>query len=308
MTFQHETVLLHETVAALRPSPGGAWLDGTGGSGGHTALLLEQIHREGRIFTLDRDPDAIEALTARFMREPAVTVLQGNFFQAKALLPGQALRGVLLDLGVSSHQLDTAERGFSYHKEAPLDCRMSREGTTAAELVNTLPETDLRQIFWELGQEKFAGSIAGAIVRARVNNPIETTTQLAEIIANAVPAAARRDGHPARKAFMALRYACNGELDGLEQALLDLFDMLVPGGRIAVITFNSLEDAAVKRVTKQLCAGCVCPPDFPQCRCGRTPQARVPQKPITPGAQELARNPRARSAKLRALEKLTADN
>ena len=303
-TFQHETVLLRETVAALRPSPGGDWMDGTCGGGGHTALLLEEIGRRGRIFALDRDPDAIAALTARFARESAVTVLRGNFFQAKQLLAGQALRGVILDLGVSSHQLDTTERGFSYHREAPLDCRMSREGTTAADLVNTLPEADLRQIFRELGQEKFAGPIAGAIVRARAQQPIETTTRLAEIAANAVPAAARRGGHPARKIFMALRYACNGELDGLEQALLNLFDLLLPGGRLALISFNSLEDAAMKRVTKQLCAGCQCPPEFPKCCCGVTPKARVPQKPLTPNADELARNPRARSAKLRVLEKL----
>jgi len=302
--FRHETVLLQETVAALRPSPGGDWLDGTGGGGGHSALLLEEIGRDGHIWAMDRDPDAVAALTARFAGEPAVTILQGNFFQAKRLLPGQALRGVLLDLGVSSHQLDTAERGFSYHREAPLDCRMSREGATAADLVNTLPEADLRQLFWELGQEKFAGPIAGAIVRARAVHPIETTTQLAELAASAVPAAARRGGHPARKVFMALRYACNGELDGLEQALLDLFDLLLPGGRLAVITFNSLEDAAMKRVTRQLCAGCQCPPEFPACRCGITPRARVPQKPITPGPDELGRNPRARSAKLRVLEKL----
>jgi len=303
MTFQHETVLLRETVAALRPRPGGTWCDGTSGGGGHTALLLEEIHREGLIWALDRDPDAIQALTARFARESAVRVLRGNFFQAKRLLPGQALWGVILDLGTSSHQLDSTDRGFSYHREAKLDCRMSREGMTAAEAVNTLPEEELRRILWQLGQEKYAGPISGAIVRARQKGPIETTTQLAGLIANSVPAAARRDGHPARKAFMALRYYVNGELDGLEQALLDLFGMLVPGGRIALISFNSLEDAAMKRVTKQLCAGCECPPEFPACRCGKTPRARVPQKPLAPSAQEIERNPRARSAKLRVLEK-----
>ena len=304
MTFQHETVLLRETVAALAPSPGGAWLDGTAGGGGHTALLLEEIGHAGRIFALDRDPDAIEALSARFAGEPAVTILRGNFFQAKDLLPGQALRGAVLDLGVSSHQLDTDARGFSYHRDAPLDMRMSQQGPTAAHLVNTLPEADLRQMFWAYGQEKFAGRIAKAIAEAREGSPIGTTAQLAALIASAVPAAARRDGHPARKVFMALRYACNGELDGLEQALLDLFDLLEPGGRLAVISFNSLEDAAVKHVTRQLCAGCECPPEFPVCRCGKTPKARVPQKPLTPNADELSRNPRARSAKLRVLEKL----
>jgi len=304
MNFQHETVLLRETVAALNPLPGGIYLDGTAGGGGHTAWLLEQIRREGRIFALDRDPDALAALAARFADEPAVQVLRGNFFQAKQLLAGQALHGALLDLGASSHQFDTAERGFSYHREAPLDMRMSREGVTAAELVNTLSEAELRRAFWDLGQEKFAGPIAGAIVRARQAAPIETTTHLAEIVSSAVPAAARRDGHPARKVYMALRYLVNGELDGLEEALLDLFDLLIPGGRLAVITFNSLEDSAMKRVTKQLCAGCTCPPEFPACTCGKTPRARVPRRPLTPSAEELAKNPRARSAKLRVLEKI----
>jgi 16S rRNA (cytosine1402-N4)-methyltransferase len=179
--------------------------------------------------------------------------------------------------------------------------RMSQSGTSAAELVNTLPEHELADMLFTLAQEKFSRRIARAIVQAR---PISTTTQLAEIIASAVPAAARRDGHPARKAFMALRYACNGELDGLEQALHSLFNLLKPGGRMAVITFNSLEDAAMKRVTKQLTAGCTCPPQFPACVCGKTPLARVPKKPMTPPAEELQANPRARSAKLRCLEKL----
>jgi len=304
MKFQHETVLLRETVAALCPIPGWDWLDGTSGGGGHTALLLEAIAGQGRIWALDRDPDAIRALLARFASEPAVNVLQGNFFQAKEILRETLFRGVILDLGVSSFQLDSAERGFSYHRESAIDFRMSKEGVTGGELVNTLPFEELRHILWEYGQEKFAASIAKAIVRARESAPIVTTTQLADIVANAVPAAARRDGHPARKTFMSLRYRVNGELDGLEQALEDLFDMLVPGGRLAVITFNSLEDSAMKRVTKKLCAGCQCPPEFPRCVCGITPKARVPQKPLTPGADELARNPRARSAKLRVLEKL----
>ena len=303
MTFQHETVLPRETVAALCPSPGGAWMDGTSGGGGHTALLLEAIGRRGRIWALDRDPDAIRALLARFASEPAVSVLQGNFFQARQLIH-EPLRGVLLDLGVSSFQLDSTERGFSYHRESAIDFRMSREGVTGGELVNTLPFEELRRVFWELGQEKYAVPIARAIVRAREARPIETTTQLAELVASAVPAAARRGGHPARKVFMALRYQVNGELEGLEEALLDLFDMLLPGGRLAVITFNSLEDAAMKHVTKKLCAGCTCPPEFPKCVCGITPKARVPQKPVTPSADELERNPRARSAKLRVLEKL----
>jgi 16S rRNA (cytosine1402-N4)-methyltransferase len=299
--FHHVTVLLNEAVAALAPAPGGTYLDGTAGGGGHTALLLDRAGREGVVYALDRDPDAIENLRRKFRDEPGVRVVQGNFFDTEKLPPGVRFNGVLLDLGVSSHQLDTDARGFSYHREAPLDMRMSQSGTSAADLVKSLPEQELARLFFELAQEKFSRPIARAIVNARANAPIETTTQLAELIANAVPAAARRGGHPARKAFMALRYACNGELDGLEDALLRLFELLKPGGRMAVITFNSLEDAAVKHVSKRLCAGCICPPEFPVCRCGRSPRAKVPQKPLSPGAEELARNPRARSARLRVL-------
>jgi len=303
--FHHVTVLLRETVEALNPQPGGIYLDGTAGGGGHTSLLLEHMQNQGTLFALDRDPDAIANLQRKFRDKPAVRIVHGNFFEVEKLLGGlqatPALDGILLDLGVSSHQLDTDSRGFSYHREAPLDMRMSQSGITAAELVNTLGEQELADMFFQLAQEKFSFRIAKAIVQAR---PVHTTTQLAEIIAGAVPAAARRDGHPARKVFMALRYACNGELDGLEEALLALFHMLNPGGRMAVITFNSLEDVAVKRVTKQLTAGCTCPSEFPVCRCGITPQAKVPQKPTKPSAEELAQNPRARSAKLRCLEKL----
>jgi 16S rRNA (cytosine1402-N4)-methyltransferase len=214
----------------------------------------------------------------------------------------------LLDLGVSSHQLDTDARGFSYHREAPLDMRMSRTGPTAADLVNTLPQEELIRIFRVYAQEKCAVPIAKAIVRAREQAAIVTTTQLAALVAGAVPAAVRREGHPARKVFMALRYVCNGEMDGLETALRDLFEMLRPQGRLSVITFNSLEDAAMKRVSKSLCAGCVCPPEFPVCRCGILPKARVPQKPLTPTFEERTQNPRARSAKLRTLKKIATNN
>ena len=303
MSFHHETVLLRETVAALRPKPGGIYLDGTAGGGGHTALLAEAAGPTGRIYAMDRDPDAVTALHVRFADRPAVIVLHGNFFEAGRRV-GEPLDGILLDLGASSHQLDTAARGFSYHKEAPLDMRMSQEGVTAAQLVNTLPEAQLRRVLYDFAQEKCAPQIAKAIVKARAQAPIGTTTQLAQLVAQAVPAAARREGHPARKTFMALRYACNGELDGLEEALLALFGLLKPGGRLAVITFNSLEDAAMKRVSKALTAGCTCPPEFPVCVCGKTPKARVPQKPITPTQEELEKNGRSRSAKLRTLEKL----
>jgi len=299
--FHHVTVLLRETVLTLKPTPGGTYLDGTAGGGGHTTLLLEEIRHEGRIYALDRDPDAIAALSQKFADEPAVTILKGNFFQAAELLPDVQFDGVLLDLGVSSHQLDTPERGFSFHTEAALDMRMGQEGVTAAELINTLDEYSLRKILWDYAQEKFSGSIAKAIVRQRETEAITTTTQLAELIAGSVPAAYRREGHPARKTFMALRYACNGELDGLEEALTSLFHMLKPGGRLAVITFNSLEDAAMKRVSKRLTAGCECPPEFPVCVCGKRPQAKA-MKPMLPSKEEVEKNPRSRSAKLRSLE------
>ncbi|MCL2446535.1 MAG: 16S rRNA (cytosine(1402)-N(4))-methyltransferase RsmH [Oscillospiraceae bacterium] len=298
--FHHVTVLLNETVQAVRPQPGGVYLDGTAGGGGHSALLLQRMQGQGTLLAFDRDPDAIAHLQARFANEPVVQLIHANFFEAAQHVTAQ-VNGIILDLGVSSHQLDTDSRGFSYHREAPLDMRMSQSGTSAADLVNTMAEHELADMLFTLAQEKFSRRIARAIVAAR---PIHTTTQLAEIIANAVPAAARREGHPARKTFMALRYACNGELDGLEQALHSLFSLLVPGGRMAVITFNSLEDVAMKRVTKQLTAGCTCPPQFPACVCGKTPQARVPQKPMLPSQAELTQNPRARSAKLRVIEKL----
>jgi len=303
--FHHVTVLLHAAVQALRPMPGGTYLDGTAGGGGHTQLLLRAIREQesgirGHIYAMDRDPDAIAALSRAFADEPSITIIRGNFFQAARLLPGERFDGILLDLGVSSHQLDTPERGFSFHAEAPLDMRMGQEGITAAELVNTLDEQSLRNIFWDYAQEKFAGQIAKAITKQRAVAPITTTTQLAELIAGAVPAAYRREGHPARKTFMALRYACNGELDGLEEALTALFHLLKPGGRLAVITFNSLEDAAVKRVTKRLTAGCECPPQFPVCVCGKRPRAKA-TKPMLPSPEELTANPRSRSAKLRCL-------
>jgi 16S rRNA (cytosine1402-N4)-methyltransferase len=300
--FRHITVLLREAVQALRPVSGGVYLDGTAGGGGHTALLLREAG-QGRIYALDRDPDAIAALSQRFADEPSIIIRKGNFFQAARLLPGERFHGVLLDLGVSSHQLDTPARGFSFHTQAPLDMRMSQEGPTAAQLLNELDEPALRRLLWDYAQEKFAPQIARTIVRQRESAPLATTTQLAQLVSAAVPAAYRREGHPARKTFMALRYACNGELDGLEDALEALFSLLRPGGRLAVITFNSLEDAAVKRVSRRLTAGCQCPPEFPVCVCGKTPQAKA-LKPVAPSPAEVARNPRARSAKLRTLERL----
>ncbi|MDR1927525.1 MAG: 16S rRNA (cytosine(1402)-N(4))-methyltransferase RsmH, partial [Oscillospiraceae bacterium] len=289
-----------------RPRSGGIYFDGTAGGGGHSALLLERLCGQGFVYAMDRDPAAVAALQRRFAAAPNLRVLHGNFFNAKAALAAQgveALDGVILDLGVSSPQLDCPERGFSFHHGGDLDMRMDQTGVTAAQWINTLPEEKLSAIFWTYGQEKFSRSMARAIIRRRETAPITTTLELAEVLSGAVPAAVRREGHPARRAFMALRYFCNEELDGLAQALLELFDLLRPEGRLAVISFNSLEDGIVKKTFQPLCRGCVCPPEFPVCVCGKKPRGSFPQKPKTPSQEELTRNPRSRSAKLRVIEK-----
>ncbi len=304
--FHHVPVLLQEAVDSLAVKPQGLYADGTAGGGGHSAAIAARL-TTGRLVALDRDPDALENLRARFANTPQVTVVQGNFSAI-----GERLRevsccpvdGVLLDIGVSSHQLDTPERGFSYHADAPLDMRMSRQGPTAADLVNGESEEELARLFFTYGEEPNARRVAAAVVRSREKAPITTTGRLAEVIAEALPAKARRGGHPARRCFQALRIAVNDELGELSAGLDSAFAALKPGGRLAVITFHSLEDRMVKRRFAEWCRGCICPPDFPVCVCGRTPAAKSPGKyPITASAEELAANPRARSAKLRTIEK-----
>ncbi len=302
----HRPVLLEQTLQALHIRPDGIYLDGTAGGGGHSHAIAERL-TTGRLIALDQDPDAIAAAGARLQGLPA-TVVQANFVQMGEVLDGlgiPAVDGILLDIGVSSHQLDAPERGFSYHYDAPLDMRMSQSGETAAGLLARLSERELAEIFYRYGEEKFSRPIARAIVRQRDRQPIETTLQLAELVSANVPAAARRDGHPARRVFQALRIAVNGELDCLSAALDTAFDRLAAGGRLAVITFHSLEDAMVKNRFAEWRQGCVCPRDFPVCVCGRTPAAQpVLKKPATATPQELAENPRSRSAKLRCVEKL----
>ena len=302
----HRPVLLEQTLQALHIRPDGIYLDGTAGGGGHSHAIAERL-TTGRLIALDQDPDAIAAAGARLQGLPA-TVVQANFVQMGEVLDGlgiPAVDGILLDIGVSSHQLDAPERGFSYHYDAPLDMRMSQSGETAAGLLARLSERELAEIFYRYGEEKFSRPIARAIVRQRDRQPIETTLQLAERVSANVPAAARRDGHPARRVFQALRIAVNGELDCLSAALDTAFDRLAAGGRLAVITFHSLEDAMVKNRFAEWRQGCVCPRDFPVCVCGRTPAAQpVLKKPATATPQELAENPRSRSAKLRCVEKL----
>lgn len=308
MEFSHKPVLFTETVDALQIRPDGVYVDGTAGGGGHSAAIAARLSEGGRLICIDQDPDAIAVLQKRLGGLPQVTIVQENFAHIDTVLSNLEIPGadgILVDLGVSSHQLDTPERGFSFHTDAPLDMRMSQQGTTAAELVNTLDERSLARILSEYGEERYARSIARNIVRAREKEPLETTLQLADLVKASMPAASRREGgHPARRTFQALRIAVNGELDMLSAGLDAMFERLNPGGRLAAITFHSLEDRMVKQRFASWCEGCVCPPDFPVCVCGRMPRARLPFKVKGPSAQELEANPRSRSAKLRAVEKL----
>ena len=307
MEFNHIPVLLNETIEGLAVRENGIYVDGTAGGGGHSAEILRRL-KSGRLISIDQDPDAIQTLTERFKKNENSIIIKGNFADMKELLAQRGLYrvdGFLLDIGVSSHQLDTPERGFSFHEDAPLDMRMSRKGTTAAELVNTLPFEELRRILFEYGEEKYAGSIAKGILAAREQKPIETTLQLAEIVKANVPQRVRRDGHPARKTFQAIRIAVNDELGVLRRGLEGAFELLGSGGRLAVITFHSLEDRLVKQQMAAWCQGCTCPKDFPVCVCGNKPKAKlVHKKPVCANETELTINPRARSAKLRICEKL----
>ncbi len=305
MEFKHISVLLNECIESLNINPDGIYVDGTAGGAGHSREIAKRLEK-GRLFALDRDPDAVRVARERLSGYPA-EVIEANFKDmAKALGERSVFEvdGILLDLGVSSFQLDTAERGFSYHKDAPLDMRMSKKGVTAEDMVNSFTETELADIFRRFGEEKFAGRIAARIIKERKINRIKTTSQLAELIAGSVPAAARRDGHPARKCFQALRIAVNGELEALNEALDKCFSLLKKDGVLAIITFHSLEDRMVKLKFREYCTGCTCPPDIPICVCGKTPRGRLlTRKPIEPSSKELEENPRSRSAKLRVIIK-----
>ncbi len=305
MEFIHKSVLLEETIAALNIKPDGIYVDGTAGGAGHSSEIAKRL-TDGFLFALDRDPDAVQTASERLKGYPA-KVIESNFCDMASVLSGEGIDGVdgvLLDLGVSSYQLDSAERGFSYRADAPLDMRMSKSGLSAADIVNTYSVQQLTDIFRDYGEEKFAYKIANRIVNEREKEPILTTLRLADIIAASVPAAARRDGHPARRCFQAIRIAVNGELDILGGALDSAFGLLKKDGVLAVITFHSLEDRIVKQKFKEYCTGCICPPDFPVCVCGRTPRGHLAfKKPTEPTEKELNENPRSRSAKLRAIIK-----
>ncbi|MBQ1308160.1 MAG: 16S rRNA (cytosine(1402)-N(4))-methyltransferase RsmH [Ruminococcus sp.] len=307
MEFSHTPVLLRETIEGLAIKENGIYVDGTAGGGGHSAEILKHL-TTGKLISIDQDPDAITTLTQKFKKNENAIVIKGNFGNMKDLLELRGVRrvdGVLLDIGVSSHQLDTASRGFSFHEDAKLDMRMSQSGVTAEELVNTLPYEELRRIIAEYGEERYASSIAKGIIAARELEPVTTTLQLAEIVKASVPQKVRRDGHPARKTFQAIRIAVNDELNVLSRGLQDAFKLLGKGGRLAVITFHSLEDRIVKQQMADWCRGCTCPKDFPVCVCGNKPKARlVNKKPVCANETELADNPRARSAKLRICEKI----
>lgn len=307
MEFSHVPVLFSETVSSLRIVPDGVYIDCTAGGGGHAAAVLERLSPKGRLVLIDRDPDAIRVLTEKFGGAPNVSIVHDNYYNINTIIENAGLagaNGVLADLGVSSYQLDAPERGFSFHHDAPLDMRMSKEGKSAYDVVNGYAEQDLRRILFTYGEEKFAPAIARKILQARQKQPVATTLELAEIVKSAVPARARRDGHPARKTFQAIRIEVNGELDRLAESIENMFGTLLPGGVLSVITFHSLEDRTVKNVFRELCTGCTCPPDFPVCVCGKTPRGKLLGKPASPSAEELELNPRARSAKLRTIERL----
>ena len=310
MEFSHKPVMLAECIEALDIKPNGIYLDGTMGGGGHSREIAKRLTAGGRLIAVDRDADAHEAARER-LREyiDRVAFIRDDFKNACADLDELGiggLDGVLLDLGVSSWQLDSAERGFSYMKDAPLDMRMDRSaGESAYEVVNGYTESELVRILREYGEEKLAGRIAARIVREREKAPIRTTLQLAELVAGCYPAATRHKfGNPAKRTFQAIRIEVNGELEGLSEAVTALARRLVPGGRMAVITFHSLEDRIVKNAFRQMSLSCTCPPDFPVCVCGKVKEVElVNSKPITASAAELRENPRAESAKLRIIRR-----
>ena len=307
MEFSHVPVLLNECLEGLAIDPAGTYLDGTAGGGGHSGEIARRLVT-GRLISLDQDPDAVAAATERLKGLPA-TVVRANFRDARRALAGlgvTSLNGALLDLGVSSHQLDDGGRGFSYRQDAPLDMRMSQSGPTAADLVNSESREELARILREYGEEPYAWAIAGRIVRQRRQKPFATTLELADAIASALPPAVRRkDKNPSRRSFQAIRIAVNGEMEALSEGLDEIFDLLAPGGRFAVITFHSLEDRLVKNRFRQWATACTCPPEYPVCVCGGRAKAKlITRKPIEAAPDELESNRRSRSAKLRVIEKL----
>ena len=309
MELIHKPVLLRECLEGLKIRPEGTYVDGTLGRAGHSREIAARL-TTGRLICIDRDQAALDAAEDRLAGYlDKVTLIHGNFGDLAGLLDERGIAGVdgmLFDLGVSSPQLDDPERGFSYMHDAPLDMRMDRsEALTAHTVVNQWPQEELRRILWQYGEERYAPQIAAAIVRRRAEVPIATTLELVDVIRSAMPAQALREKqHPAKRSFQAIRIAVNDELTAVDRMLHAAVPRLAPGGRLCVISFHSLEDRIVKNALAELAKGCTCPPDFPVCVCGKTPQVRLtPRKPILPTAEEIEENPRARSAKLRVAEK-----
>lgn len=302
MEFVHKSVLFDEAIKALDLNENKIIVDGTAGGGGHSGEIAK---RAKRVISIDQDPDAIAVLNERLGDKKNVTIVHDNYSNIKNIISNlniEKIDGLLLDLGVSSFQLDTAERGFSFHKDAPLDMRMSKSGLSAYDVVNNYDERQLADIIYRYGEEKFSRRIAANIVKARAEKPIETTFDLVDIIKSSMPQKAMRDAHPARRTFQAIRIEVNAELDVLKSTLEDAFDILAPGGRIAIITFHSLEERIVKEQFAKWCQGCTCPKEFPVCVCGKKPKGKT-FKSISPSKEELEENPRARSSRLRIFEK-----
>lgn len=302
MEFVHKSVLFDESIQALCLDKTKIILDGTAGGGGHSGEIAKNA---GQLIAVDQDPDAIAVLNERLGSRDNVTIVNNNFSNIKSILNSlgiDKIDGLLLDLGVSSYQLDNGERGFSFHQDAPLDMRMSKSGLSAKDVVNTYSEQELADIIFRYGEEKFSRRIAANIVKSRADKPIETTFELVDIIKASMPQKAMRESHPARRTFQAIRIEVNAELDVLKKALEDAFDCLNPGGRIAIITFHSLEDRIVKEKFNDWARGCTCPKEFPVCVCGNKSKGKV-FKPLAPTEQELEINPRARSSRLRVFEK-----
>lgn len=306
MNFNHKSVLLEESVKSLRIKPDGVYVDGTAGGGGHSAEILKHLSENGKLIAVDKDPDALKVLEERFGSDKRVKIVNSDFSALGNILETAGVSkidGLLLDIGVSSYQLDTAERGFSYHFNAPLDMRMSKSGISAYDVINNYNKEQLENILFSYGEEKFARSITKNILKYRESKPIETTQELVEIIKSSLPESAKRGSHPARKTFQAIRIEVNKELDVLQCTLEQALEVLNTAGVISVITFHSLEDRIVKNEFRSWAQGCTCPKDFPVCVCGKKPKAKV-LKPVTPGEEELNANNRSRSAKLRTAIKL----
>ena len=310
MEFKHKSVLLEETIEGLNIKPDGIYVDGTLGGAGHAGEVCRKLSAKGRFIGIDQDQDAIIAASERLAPYKQATIIRSNYCYMVQELAARGIYkvdGILLDLGVSSYQLDNEERGFTYRVDAPLDMRMDRQQKlTAHDVVNGWSREEIRRILFEYGEERYAPLIAAAIERERADKPIETTLELVRVIKGAMPAKALREKqHPAKRSFQAIRIAVNDELGAVREAMEKAIDCLNPGGRLAVITFHSLEDRIVKAAFHQAAQGCTCPKDFPVCICGKKPKVRLtPRKPILPDEREIEENPRARSAKLRVCEKI----